>query len=95
MKIQPVKREFPLGLTTITPMAQEVLEDIGESYSSILAKHSQCDWGCVSKEDWESNDEALSNGGRLFSAYILNDNKFWIITEANRASTTILLPCEY
>ena len=52
--------------------------------------------GDVAGADWQANDLALHNGGRLLSVYhTLNDTKFWIITEADRSATTILLPEEY
>lgn len=60
------------------------------------ARHLNCDWGDVSKTDWRENDAALVRGERLFSAYHnKDDRKFWIITDAARSATTILLPEEY
>lgn len=61
-----------------------------------LYRHSQADWGELEEEDKKINNRALNNGGRLFSAYKQeNLPKIWIITEANREITTILLPEEY
>ncbi len=49
----------------------------------------------VPGEDGQANDEALSHGGRLLSAYLGGDGiKFWLITEADRSATTILLPAD-
>ena len=63
---------------------------------SALRRHILGDWGIVDQEDWLRNDEALVNGARLFSAYRSAKNvKFWIITESDRSSTTVLLPSEY
>lgn len=60
-----------------------------------LRRHMRCDWGDVSKADWKENDWALKNGERLLSSYkSKNGVKFWIITEADRSYTTILLPSE-
>jgi len=54
------------------------------------------DWGQVCAEDWRLNDEAVQDGSRIVSAYItLKGVKIWIITEADRSTTTILLPDEY
>lgn len=61
-----------------------------------LARHRNCDWGEVCKEDWELNDEALELGYRILSVYTSSNGvKFWIITEADRSYTTVLLPEEY
>ena len=54
------------------------------------------DWGEVSDEDRARNEAALKQGSRLFSAYhAANSTKFWIITEADRSVTTVLLPADY
>ena len=61
-----------------------------------IQKHSSGDWGDVGAEDWNANDAALTSGERLFSAYQLGERgRLWIITEADRSATTILLPDEY
>lgn len=61
-----------------------------------LDRHQNCDWGDVSPEDQKSNNYALHHGERVFSAYIAKDKtRFWIITEADRSATTLLLPEEY
>lgn len=66
-----------------------------------LFRHLAGDWGDLDAEDTESNNDALQDGSRLFSAYQLERaGKIWIITEAaddagNRAATTILFPSEY
>ena len=61
-----------------------------------LARHTKGDWGELTPEDVEMNEDALLHGGRLFSAYNLDDKtKIWIITEADRSVTTVLFPSEY
>lgn len=61
-----------------------------------LSRHKKGDWGDVSMEDWLSNNYALSHGERLLSSYrTVEGVKFWIITEADRSATTVLLPEEY
>ena len=61
-----------------------------------LRRHLTGDWGDVDREDWAANDRALRERTRLLSAYHLPDGtKVCIITEADRAATTILLPDEY
>ena len=61
-----------------------------------LSRHLERDWGDICDADKDLNDSALKTGGRLISAYRSEDGiKFWIITEADRSATTILLPEEY
>lgn len=61
-----------------------------------LRRHLACDWGEVCEEDKELNDYAVKKGNRIHSAYLSKDGvRFWIITEADRSATTVLLPDEY
>ena len=61
-----------------------------------LLRHVTGDWGILGAEDLSSNEHALKEGGRLFSAYRSTGKiKFWIITEADRSATTVLLPEDY
>lgn len=85
---------FQLGQIVITPNAMDRLSPIDGMMA--LGRHIKGDWGDVPREDWEANDEALENEGRLLSAYrSLDGVKFWIITEWDRSVTTILLPEDY
>ena len=87
-------RTFKLGQTVITPNAKETLHF--EDVFNALQRHAHCDWGDCTKGDAEENELSLKEGFRLFSVY--HDRagtKFWIITEADRSSTTILLPEDY
>ena len=85
---------FKLGDIFVTPGALEVI--LKEDINLALQKHANGDWGEVCKEDWELNDEALELGYRILSVYTSSNGvKFWIITEADRSATTILLPEEY
>ncbi|MBB5036166.1 hypothetical protein [Prosthecobacter dejongeii] len=77
-----------------TPLALELVGT--EQIRDALVRHIQGDWGEVCKDDWQSNDEAVKEGTRLLSAYTSKEgNKFWIITEADRSVTTVLMPEEY
>ena len=61
-----------------------------------VRRHVSGDWGEVGREDWAANDKALKVGARLFSAYqLVAGARVWVITEADRSSTTVLLPDEY
>lgn len=84
---------FPFGQILLTPAVQERLTP--EEYMAGLGSHLSGDWGDLDAEDFASNDEALVNGDRLFSAYGKGERRFWVITEADRSVTTILLPEDY
>jgi len=93
---------FPLGNIVATP---GVLSACSMYHQMLcLARHAQGDWGLVCPEDAASNDAAVKHGGRVLSSYPLDpakpcqgfgDNCLWIITEADRSVTTLLLPSEY
>ena len=86
--------KFPLGRLTITANAKEQLRD--EDVKKSLLRHIQGDWGDLEKEDQRANEQAVADGGRLVSAYHSIANvKFYIITEADRSFTTILLAEDY
>lgn len=84
---------FQLGQLLITPRAQEVLKTTDVINS--LKRHASGDYGDLSEFDKEANIIALETGDRLLSAYHSNGIRFWIITEADRSSTTVLLPEDY
>jgi hypothetical protein len=87
---------FHLGLLLSTPMALHTLKQHDISAKQLLDRHASGDWGEVSEEDANANCLALDIGSRLLSAYTIADEvRIWIITEADRVCTTILLPSEY
>jgi hypothetical protein len=87
---------FSLGETFITPGAQEALDIAGETALQFLLRHMSADWGELSEDDIKENELSLQEGFRLLSAYrTVKGQKIWIITEADRTATTILLPSEY
>jgi hypothetical protein len=89
-------RHFALGQTFITPGAEEALQIAGQTSIEFLRRHMSCDWGEVSDEDAQENDFSLTEGFRLLSSYHTGKGQqLWIITEADRSATTILLPSEY
>lgn len=91
-----VKPLFPLGQTVATRGAIEAMQGLGVTPAALLSRHHCGDWGDLDQEGKQSNDAALKNGCRIFSAYQLAEAvKFWVITEADRSATTILLPEEY
>lgn len=70
-------------------------ERIGFKLDDYLAKHLSGDWGDLCEDDKKENEFSLKNGYRLFSSYIINGEKLWIITEWDRSVTTFLTPGEY
>ncbi|MCG3209298.1 MAG: hypothetical protein FOGNACKC_02919 [Anaerolineae bacterium] len=90
------KARFSLGQTVATPGALQALDEAQETAMELLARHHNGDWGDVPPEDAALNEHSLKAGLRLLSAYTLSTReKVWIITEADRSVTTILLPDEY
>ena len=88
--------KFPLGQTVATPGVVEAFERNGQSPITFLRRHLRGDWGELDQEDVAENEFSLRHGLRFLSAYNLKDGpRIWIITEADRSSTTILLPSEY
>ena len=82
---------FRLGRTVATPNAlQSITQD---DILTGIKRHQAGDWGTLSEDDHAANDCALVHGGRIVSAYnAMNGTRFWLITEADRSTTTILLP---
>ena len=99
---KPHQPRFELGAVVSTPGVLEACSP--DLMCRSLARHLTGDWGCVCAEDREANNEALSEGLRILSAYPIDPakpcegfgtNTLWIITEADRSVTTFLLPEEY
>lgn len=85
---------FELGDLYATPGVLEVTTTLERIEA--IQRHLSGDWGDVCEEDWELNNEAVEMGYRILSAYTTSKGiKFWVITEADRSATTILLPDEY
>jgi hypothetical protein len=96
-----------LGDIYMTPGVSDLIETGKVTWQILvtyIVRHQSGDWGDACEEDKASNDESLVNGTRIISAYPIDpngerkgwgDNCIWIITEADRSSTTILLPKEY
>lgn len=86
------RKKFDLGQVVATPGA---LAAIGYFPNDLLTRHESGDWGEVSIEDQIENNKAIANGLRILSVYTVAGTKIWVITEADRSSTTVLLPEEY
>lgn len=87
---------FRLGRVLATPGALVALRTAGISALSLLVRHLQGDWGDLDDEDLLQNEIALLSGARLLSSYSISlQVKVWVITEADRSATTVLLPDDY
>ena len=93
---RPDKTLFPLGKLVATPGAIDLLKRHKLSPFDFISRHWQGDWGDLEIDDCYANDRALREGTRLLSSYRIDaHDKLWVITEADRSSTCILLPSEY
>jgi hypothetical protein len=91
----PQGQAFDLGRLLSTPGALRKLNGLGVPAIDLIARHAAGDWGDLDEHDRKANEEALQTGARLLSAYEVGGVKFWVITEADRSATTVLLPEEY
>lgn len=87
---------FKLGKIVATPGALEALGRSAQSPGEFLTKHARCEWGELDTHDTEANKAALRDGSRILSSYTTHQGEvIWVLTEADRSSTCLLLPCEY
>jgi hypothetical protein len=86
---------FELGRVVATPGALTRCEEANVSPSSLVERHASGDWGGLDAHDLKENQRALKDGTRILSSYHTPAGRVWIITEADRASTCLLLPEEY
>lgn len=89
--------KFELGQIVATPGALQAIRSSGQTPSQFLRRHVNGDWGeHLDGHDYKQNQIALREGGRLLSAYQTRAGEdLWVITEADRSSTCLLLPSEY
>jgi hypothetical protein len=93
MSVIPLAK-FRLGKIVSTPGALDHLTQ--DDILLAFQRHQAGDWGDVSENDRQENELSLKQGCRLWSVYhAVNGIKFWLITEANRAATTVLMPEDY
>ena len=86
---------FELGRVVATPGALDAMEEAGTEPSELLRRHLGGDWGELDAHDRRENQLSLKHGFRVLSSYPVGGQKVWIITEADRSATTMLLPSEY
>jgi hypothetical protein len=87
---------FPLGKIVATPGAISALDEAGQNPATFLKRHQSGDWGDCDEADRKENDLSVREEFRIFSVYHTSaGQKIWVITEADRSSTCVLLPDEY
>ena len=87
---------LPLGRIVATPRALEALAQAGQEAELFLERHVSGDWGKVDEHDRAENDYNLAHGFRILSSYrTAAGDSLWIITEADRSSTCLLVPDDY
>jgi hypothetical protein len=87
---------FALGQVVATRGAFNSMNELGISATDLIFRHVTGDWGDLCESDQLENVNAIHSGSRIFSSYIIiADIAIWIITEADRSSTALLLPDEY
>ena len=93
---KPNEPKFPLGRVVATPEALDKLAESSENAAKFLRQHQLGCWGEICSDDAEANEQALEDGDRILSVYhTAKGRKIYVITEADRSSTCILLPEEY
>jgi hypothetical protein len=90
-----MRAPLPLGRVVATPEALKLLSEAGENPFTYLARHATGDWGELCGFNRRQNEIALREGYRVLSSYDVPAGRVWIITEADRSITNILLPEEY
>jgi hypothetical protein len=91
-----MRPKFQLGQIVATPGALQALARSCQTPLEFLRRHVSGDWGDLDEDDRRENEFSLNARLRLLSAYTLLDGtRIWIITEADRSATTLLLPEEY
>ena len=87
---------FPLGRVVATPGALSALEKAEQQPAEFLDRHVNGDWGQVPDTDKQENELSVEQGFRILSAYTTSaGDKIWILTEADRSATILMLPEEY
>jgi hypothetical protein len=88
-------KKFELGGLSVTPGAWRKMQQVEVDVIELLGRHQGGDWSEMDIADAEENEYSVKNGLRILSSYTYKGVKFWVITEADRSLTTILLPSEY
>lgn len=86
---------FALGQMVMTPGVEDLVVSGAVNPGPLIQRHASGDWGDVDAHDRGVNDAAVLDGSRILSVYKVGPETVWVITEADRSVTTLLLPSEY
>jgi hypothetical protein len=86
---------FETGRIVATRGALNSLTVTGTNPLELVERHVSGDWGDVPPEDAKENEFSVKNGFRVMSSYRVGSDRLWILTEADRSSSCLLLPSEY
>jgi hypothetical protein len=94
---QNLHQLFELGTVVATPGAISLLDELDVDANELISRHQAGDWGDVDEHDRGVNFQSVEYGMRIMSVYRVGVGRevVWIITEADRSVTTLLLPEEY
>lgn len=85
--------KFTLGKLVATRAVAEIFAP--QTLFALIARYRAGDWGNLCDEDKQANEYAIQNGGRIVASYLIDEEKLYVITEADRSLTTILFAYEY
>lgn len=92
--VHRITARFDVGHIRVTHGVMEKIDE--DDFFNCFVRHMAGNWGDLDEQDWKANDDAVEFGSRILSSYCdRRGNRFWIITEADRSATTVLLPEEY
>lgn len=87
--------QFPLGQIVVTRNCLDYAQENNVNLTELVTRHASGDDGDLSKADQQLNDLAIETEGRIFSSYLINGKKFYVITEWDRSYTTVMLAEDY
>jgi hypothetical protein len=92
--VRRITARFDVGQIEVKPRAFETIDE--DDFFNCFVRHMAGDWGDLDEHDWKANDDAVEFGSQIWSSYCdRRGNRFWIITKADRSSTTVMLPEEF
>lgn len=87
--------KFPLGQIVVTCNCLHYAQENNVNLTELVTRHASGDDGDLCKADQQLNDLAIEAEGRVFSSYMINGKKFYVITEWDRSYTTVMLAGDY
>ena len=92
---EKINKKFELGDVLITKNLHDFVMKNNVPILKYLRRYQACDWGDLDETKWNKNNLAIENAQEILSIYKFNDQNIFILTEADRITTTMLLENEY